>query len=341
MNSSETPSTASPTPQNTWRKKAYRIIQTLFVVGIVGFLLLALYNGRDQLSEFNWQGNIPTLLFALSLLVIYMIIQAGLWVWMVRRLNLPLSYGAGIPMYLWSQMAKYIPGGVWAFASVGVSGAQIGLPSTLLLLIYIISMLMVISVSALFALPIFINFFGDTPLLQWGVIIGLPVSLVLLVPVTRWVVNFVVRWRKLEVGTEIERLTNYRTLFGLLLKFSACHLFAAAAFFLYYTSLVDATLEEGIYATMAWSGSWFIGILVVIVPSGLGVREATLSGLLALFVPSSVAVALSLGYRLFTTVLDLTLLGGLLVYGLLKRGKNPPAEDANGVIAENISKQKG
>lgn len=345
MNGSDITTETPIPPKTSWRKKAYRLVQALFIIGIVGFLLTALYNGRDQLSTFNWQGNIPTLLFALLLLVVYMIIQAGLWVWMVRRLDLPLDYQTGIPMYLWSQMAKYIPGGVWSFASVGISSAQMGLPSALIMLIYIISMLLIIAISALFALPIFFIFFEDTPLLQWAVLIGLPVALALFLPVTRWVIHFVVRWRKLDVGTEIEQLTNYKTLFSLVVKFFACHLFAAAAFFLYYTALVDATVEQGLYATMAWSGSWFVGILVLIVPSGLGVREATLSGLLALFLPSPVAVALSLGYRLFTTVLDLVILAGLLLYSGVQRlffkHNAPLIDDADGFITKNTTQHKG
>ncbi len=289
-----------------------RWLQVAFFLTILGFLLAALVSGWDQVVTFDWRLNLPALAGAMLLLVIYMLLHGMLWTWMVRRLSLALPYGMGVRIYLSSQLAKYIPGGIWSFASVGLSGAQLGLPGTLLLLIYLVSTLLVLGVSALFAVPTLLVLFAAAPGVNVLVGVVLLAGVLLLPPSLRWLIRAVVRWRKLDAGIAAERLTGYRVMLRLLLVFAAIHLLAFGAFFLYFTSLVDVTLDQGIYAAMAWSGSWFTGLVILIVPSGMGVREATLVLLLAPIVPAPVAIALAFGYRLFTTLLDLLVLAGLL-----------------------------
>lgn len=236
---------------------------------------------------------------------------------MVRRLSLDLSYSMGVRVYLWSQLAKYIPGGVWSFANVGVSATQLGLPASLLMLIYIISTMLVLCVSILFAFPlVLLSSELNVAVLPLMMVI---VSVFVLLPVVlNWTIRKLMVWRAIHNDVDPSHLTSYPTILALLVVFSMVHFLAFAAFYLYFTSLSGASSSQGLYAAMAWSGSWFVGLVVLVVPSGLGVREGTLVALLAPVVPASVAVALAFGYRLFTTVLDLLVLLGLLLY----RGMN-------------------
>ena len=79
-----------------------------------------------------------------------------------------------------------------------------------------------------------------------------------------------------------------------------------------------------------------VAVLVVFAPSGLGVREASMYGLLVLIVPSGAALGVTVLNRLAITIVEALLLGaGLLATRLRGRGGSPvPADGEVGDRAE-------
>jgi uncharacterized membrane protein YbhN (UPF0104 family) len=294
--------------------KIPRWVQVLFGLIIFGFIVSSLINNWQQIGESNWHFQPLPLFLAMVCLVLYIICHGFLWTWMVRKLNVTLSYRNGVRAYLMSQLAKYIPGGIWSFAALTVTGQQLGVPPSLLNIIYILSLFLVLLASALYSLPLAFIFFNKSPIrLDIIIPLGLIIGLIALPWILRWVIGLVVRWRKLQSSVAVERLTSPRTVYFLILVVMLLHILPAFSFYLYINSLVDITPAQGVFAVMAWSGSWFIGLIILIMPSGLGVREASLILLLQFILPSPVATLLALGYRVFTTVLDLFLLLVLFV----------------------------
>jgi glycosyltransferase 2 family protein len=76
-----------------------------------------------------------------------------------------------------------------------------------------------------------------------------------------------------------------------------------------------APLGPGVaaYAVGAWALAWAAGFLSLLTPSGLGVREAVLTALLAQIVPLPAAVAASLLHRLALTLGEALAAGALLL----------------------------
>jgi hypothetical protein len=67
-------------------------------------------------------------------------------------------------------------------------------------------------------------------------------------------------------------------------------------------------------------------VLVVFAPSGLGVREASMYGLLEIIVPSGAALAVTVLNRLAITIVEALLLGAGLLAARLSR-RSPVAAD--------------
>lgn len=295
------------------RKKLSSWLQLGFGLAILVFLVVSLFSKWEQVQRFDWHFQ-PALLAGSAVAAVANLICHGLlWVWMVQRLNVPLSYTTGTRLYMLSQMAKYIPGGVWQFAALASSGQQLVLPRSLLIVTYMLDMLLSVWASLLFALPLLTLSLS----VGWLVAILLLGSILLGPPMIRYGLRLVVRWRQLPDMVTVEPLTTYRTLVFLLMAFGLLHVVIMLSFLLYLTALVDMPLADAVYASIAWLTAWLIGFLVLIVPSGLGIREASLVVLLEAVLPSSVATMVAVGHRFVATAIDLSVLLGLFMIPLL------------------------
>jgi len=147
-------------------------------------------------------------------------------------MELPLSYRTGIIMFLQSWVARYIPGGIWSFASVAMTGQELGLPSSMLVVALILKELFSVWASAWFALPVIFFRFHDSPLrLDLLAAVGLVASLVLAPFLLRRAINWIIRWRKLSLELAIDRITSFSGIFLTLLAFAAVQmLYLLAAF---------------------------------------------------------------------------------------------------------------
>lgn len=315
-------------------EKIYRWIPGWMRLAGVGlilvFLVATLISGYEQIAQVTWNLNLPVLLLALATLIVYMVIQGMLWTWMLRRMELPLPYSSGLQIFLWSHLARYIPGGIWAFASVGVSASQAGLPVGVTVFTFTLSMILIVVVSSLYAIPVVIS------ILPLEIVIALCVlGIAVLVLVMPAAIRFVLRRLNSNdtiFALSVEPLLQSRQLLLLLAFYAMTHLLAMASFAFYFHGIVGASLTESIYASFAWSGAWVIGFIVLVAPSGLGVREGAMVALLAPVLPTAVAIAIAFGFRLFTTIMDVVILLSLVLgkrfpRGLLQNGMRPRSAD--------------
>jgi uncharacterized membrane protein YbhN (UPF0104 family) len=286
---------------------------------IFGFLIQTLIAGWEQVRGFEWQLDLSRLGVAMLMLVFFFIGQSLIWVWSVRKLGIDLPWRGGVTMYMTSQLAKYVPGGIWSFANVAVTARQAGLSASLVTLMFVLNTLLVLWSAALCSLPALLTLLPDFPL-DPGVLLGLLLILsVALVPfLLRWGLQIFIHWRHLPEHPEINQLTSFRTVLLLLIGMLGLHLVACLAFYLYFSALVPVSLGEGLFAASAWSASWFAGFAILVVPSGIGVREGILTLLLGSIISPSVATALALGYRVFMTIFDSFVLFGLFINQLSK-----------------------
>jgi hypothetical protein len=103
----------------------------------------------------------------------------------------------------------------------------------------------------------------------------------------------------------------YRALVGLLAYYAFTWLVGGAALYLLLRSLdADPGLETIPYLGGAAAVGAIVAVLAVFAPSGLGVREASMYGLMVVLVPAAAALGATVLNRFAITLVEAALLGG-------------------------------
>jgi hypothetical protein len=117
---------------------------------------------------------------------------------------------------------------------------------------------------------------------------------------------------------ELVWLYSYGQMVAFVGLYSLANLVSALALLTILASLAPLDAGQQAVAVGASGLAWAVGYLSLLTPSGLGVREAVLTAMLAQIVPLPVAVAASLLYRLALTLGELLAAGALLLVRRLR-----------------------
>ena len=228
-----------------------------------------------------------------------------------------LGHGTGsiplVPLYLSSNLLKYLPGGVWHFLQrVRALGPSIGTGPAL---VSVLLEPMLMAVAALLWVP-----FGGW---QNGFALVAPLPALLLLP--RWREPLLCRLERSRLRQlnrsepdlaslpPLERLGSGREVYPWM-PLMAELVFIASRFsgFWCCTQVFGLTPVLPIGSWMAaFALAWATGLVVPAAPGGLGVFEAVLLLRLGSSVPEAALLALALSYRLVVTLADLLAAAGV------------------------------
>lgn len=244
---------------------------------------------------------------ALSIFVVFLGVQAWIWVQILNDSEKQISSYRGLVIYMTSQFAKYLPGGFWNLVGrvylTSKHGVVLGTQMTAIL--YENMMLGIVSVIYGIILLYTFHFILLPVLLALAVL--LPVSYYFYEPVRVFFQGMIRKLSKRFAGME---LSLPRGRFYLYLSYYfLSHLLQGSAFWLLLRTFgvesVGIVTASGIFAV-----SWLIGLISPL-PGGIGVREGALVFLLSFLVPVTVATQISIITRIWS------LLGELLLFSLL------------------------
>jgi hypothetical protein len=203
-----------------------------------------------------------------------------------------------ISIWCRTQAFRYLPGGIWAPAARAVA-----IPGGVVDRVSIVVADNAIALCAALAI-------GSAAFVATGGVRWLPVVAVIGVPtlVSRWAVR----------RTRMSANRTFRATWNYLIAFAVYSLAAV---------LVQAAVS-GLQDPLAVAGAaaiaWSAGFVVVIVPSGVGVREVVYVGLLSSALPTGEAEAAALILRGLTTIAELAVL--LVVTGTTLTARTPVDE---------------
>jgi glycosyltransferase 2 family protein len=269
-------------------------------------------------------ANANLVLFALgcaALAVYYLVFVLG-WVWILAEWGVRLSYPAALRAEMISMLAKYIPGGIWAPAARVVAARRAGVTDVALVTS---SMLLEAGLSAVAGVIVFVvglPFVDEVnaplaPLLAFGAVLAVLVQPRVFRPLAG---------RVLRLFGYTKELPNMRgrTISMLLVFYAGTWVIGGVALWLLLRS-VGAHPEPA--SILYLGGTAAVGAIVAVVfvfaPSGIGVREASMYGLLlAVATPGQALGAVALN-RVALTAVEIIV---LFVGGFLLRGVQEPAE---------------
>jgi hypothetical protein len=273
-------------------------------VGALVLLAWAIFL-RSQLAElqrYPWQINPWAAGVGVLLGAAYFGGLAGCWALLLRSVSREaghVSLAAATHVWLLSMMTRYIPGNVWHILSrVALAGRLRVARTHVLSSATIEQVLTLLGALALFGLTL--PLWGVLPGPQGWLVLLLPVGLLLLHPqlLGRLLAWAAVKFKRPELAWNY----HMREIVLLVLAYGATFALAGLSLWALLWGLASVTLAQLPLVVGASALAWVVGYLSFLTPSGLGVREAALTALLALAYPLPVAIVGSLLFRVAATL---------------------------------------
>lgn len=241
------------------------------------------------------------------------------WQLMVDDLGKPIGFRRGARFYLVGQLGKYVPGSVWAYLLQMELGRKAGVPRARIFTASLISLGVSVVAMALLGLLALPSILDHAPGAVWLFAL-LPAGLIALHPkVLTWGASLVLRLLR---RPPLDHSLRY----GLVARLLVVQVLSYLCYGLHLWLLADSVGAPGVSELMLFTGAISVGLLggifVFIVPSGAGVRDAILVGVLATTLPYPQALAFALVSRLMFTLGEVASAGiGLALPHLGRRAK--------------------
>jgi len=256
-------------------------------------------------------ANVVDLAIALAIVAVYYLVFVVGWVRILAAYGIRIPYTVALQAEMISMLAKYVPGGVWTPAARVVALRKFGVKETPVVLATILleAGLSAVAGVLVFAVGFAIVGGGDAPLLPLAAFFVV-VSFLLHPRVFRPVARRLLR----PFGAEEVEALPTRTAVGLVAFYALTWpLGGAALFFLLRAVGGDPDLASIPFLGGASAVGAIVAVLAVFAPSGLGVREASMFGLMLAVAAEGAALGATVLNRLAITVVE----AGLLVAGAL------------------------
>ena len=293
---------------------------TLGILAGLGLFIAQIWRGFEGVRQYPMLFVRPIyLLEALLFTSLSYFLQMCSWVLIMRYLGVPITLGQTLHGYLLSFVARYVPGSVWGYWTRGewlARSHNVGYnTSTMGSLLEIIAFIVTaISISMLYI---------STRLTGPGHFLTLLASISLIVGAATLMPRYAVRLgrtmlQRFSRSGHVDPMTDplaenkpsYTWLVVTILYLSLWGLYGGCVLSI-YNAILPSGSNDILGATFAFSLSWLVGFLVVFVPTGLGIREWSLSYLLlsTFHTPGWEASVIALAARFATILAELLWLG--------------------------------
>ena len=292
---------------------AVQAVAGVVVLGVLAYVVRdAWANAGDRIA-----GAHPLdLALAVAWLSAYYLLFVVGWIWILGAWGIRLPYRNALQAEMVSMLAKYIPGGVWTPAARVVAVRRIGITDTSLVLS---SMLIEAGLSAVAGVLVFLAGMVTVQTVDANLLPLLAFAAVVAVLLHPRVFGRVARVVFRPFGGSTPPPLPYRLMLGLLGYYAFTWLVGGAALLFLVRSVGGAAgPRDVIFLGGVSAVGAIVAVLAVIAPSGLGVREASMYGLLISIVPNGAALGAIVLNRLAITLVEAALLlVGALVFRLL------------------------
>ncbi len=287
--------------------KSAKPILTLIVFASIGLTAWQLSDQYNLLNSLMTGYGVS----AIGLAVIYRLVNPIGWALVLRGLGQQAPYIQATRIWLQAESRRWLPGGIWGYASRSISAQSLGVPvgisSASMLLELILTMLAAVTVSLVGAAIYWSNLadkLGEVTANASPSNASIMLGLCTLLLLTTTLVMF---------GEVISRkLQAIHQRFGILkgLKFQTKSLLSAFGYFVLMAILngsINQTLAAGFSSSYnvpfvamiaATAIAWIVGFLAIFSPGGLLVREGTLAMLLLPWINYEEAFLIAVASRL-------------------------------------------
>jgi len=310
---------ARPAPSRSTKSlliTAAKLALTIAILAAVTFAIKSQWTQvRTTFSELNWFAVVGSA----GLLALGMGAAVRAWQHVLAELGKPIPAVDAGRFYLVGQLGKYLPGSVWAFVLQMELARRAGVPRAT----GFVGVLVTVGLSTtsalvvgLFGLP---AVFAYSPLIAWIIIAMVPLALLCAYPpVLTGIVNRVLR--VLRRSPLPHRLT-FRGIAPAIGWCAVSWMLYGVHLWLLASSLAVPGASGLVECIGAMSLAMTAGVLAVVAPSGIGVREAVIVAALTPYMDAGRALGLALASRLVFTVTEVAASGLAALSGAMELRK--------------------
>jgi uncharacterized membrane protein YbhN (UPF0104 family) len=308
-------------------KRIYVTLELLGLAVLLGALGYALRDVWADAAPRLRNADLTDLAIATAIVAAYYAVFVLGWQRILAAYGIRVPYRVALQAEMLSMLAKYVPGGVWTPAARVVALRRFGVKDTPVVLA---SVLLEAGLSAIAGVGVFfvgLALIGDSdaplvPLLAFALVVGG----LLYPPVFRAVARRLLK----PFGAEDVQPLPARTTFELVGFYALTWpLGGAALFFLLRAVGGDPDVSAIPYLGGTSAVGAIVAVLAVFAPSGLGVREASMYGLLLAVASEAVSLGATVLNRLVITLVE----AGLLLFGVLTIRRRRETQESGPVLA--------
>jgi uncharacterized membrane protein YbhN (UPF0104 family) len=277
-------------------------LQLAFLVALGLFLALELRSTWHGALPRLRHASIPDLFAAAAVVAAYYLVFVIGWQAILRQFGAPLPYPAALRAEMLSLLAKYVPGGVWTPAARVVAARRYGVTDTTLVLTSIALEAGLSAISGVLVLLLGLLLVGPVSATIWPVALFGALLVVLVHPRV-----FAIWSRRLVRIFGVEEappVLSLRATLALLLYYCGTWVLGGVGLWFIVRSVADPPVKSIPFLGGASAVGAIVAVLVVFAPSGLGVREASMYGLIIAVAPSDAALGAVVLNRLVITAVE-------------------------------------
>lgn len=290
-------------------KKLLLVLKISVPLVVAFFIGRMIYGNWLQIRSEPWRLDAASLALSFALGAAWHLARPWGWTRLIRGFGHDLPYWDVYRIYRKSEASRYVPGGIWQFASRIYLTGRFGVGSATCLAATVLDMALAALASMVPAAWLAGAAAGSLGAWQRSALLAFPlVACVLVHPkvLNSWaapLASFLKQpYRRLEIGTRdmLKIWATYvaaTTLLG----------FAMASFT--RALLPDIGWDEFTYVAGCYALAWVAALLTMVAPAGMGVREGILGILLAQTAAVGTAMTLAVAMRLWAVCMELAWLG--------------------------------
>ncbi|MFI5175539.1 MAG: hypothetical protein ACHQKY_11820 [Terriglobia bacterium] len=297
-------------------KQFKRAVKFLAVAAILFFILHTLVRGLAELRQYDFNFNWLLLLLSLPVFLLCNAVSTGAWLWLLKYQGCaPIPFLEAYRIWFYSFMGRYVPGKVTLVALRAEMAYERGIPRLVTTSVAFVEVAFSTVSAILLSLPIQFSSYRQF-LLPTFIFLGAAMLGIFFLQSERFVISVKHHVPGMK-GLQPLILPPGLVLGGLLL-YAAYWILAGTALGLFLASFVQIDLRSLLLIIPSFALACVGGMLVLLMPSGIGVRELIFATLLQLVFAKELAYAVSVAARVWNTILDLVVLSIIVLWNHVK-----------------------
>jgi hypothetical protein len=288
----------------------------------VGCVILALLPRAGELRQCIQRLGYVSLAPAFALCLGYWFFNAGVWTWILESLGYSLPYLVGVRAWLTSESLRWLPGGVWKFASRVVAAQNLGIPLAIASLSLPVELAAAVVSWVIVALGgILLSGLGGRFLAayaNWILPIAGAAGCGLLIVCLAWPILSRWKWiraRLEQLGKILKAKPNFRALLKAEMLYIFLNIFHGLGLWLMLAGMGYGHTVSPAAAVGANAVGWLVGFFAMVIPGGMGVRETATAFLLSPVMPWQEAALAAVLWRVLQIAAELVSLAPWLFFG--------------------------